>query len=128
MGCWFYLAKVMHLHYLATMTAVIEAEAKLTSQNQISVPASIRKAMGLRPGKSRIVFQLLPDGRIFVSAATSRAHKEDPALRPFLALLEKDMKQRPRRIKPFPGKLLSRAQALTKGVEVDLDGPLSGQD
>jgi antitoxin PrlF len=125
----FILAQVMHSHYLSLMAAILEAEAKLTSQNQISIPASIRKALGLRAGQSRIVFHVLKGGKVFVSSAKSPvARHEDPALRPFLALLEKDMAEQPNLIKPFPGKLFSRAQAAVKGLKVDLEGPLTGQD
>ncbi len=53
---------------------------------------------------------------------------DDPALAPFLKLLETDMAAHPRRIKPFPIKALARARALTKGIDVDLEGPLTGTD
>jgi antitoxin PrlF len=112
------------------MPALVEAEAKLTSQNQITIPVVIRKALGLRSGKSRIKFQVLPgDGRVVVARVDSPQGKEnDPALRPFLDLLAGDMKEHPERIKPFPVELLNRIESLVSGVEIDLDAPLGGDD
>jgi hypothetical protein len=38
------------------------------------------------------------------------------------------MRERPQRIKPFRPALLKKARDLVKGVEVDLNGPLIGED
>jgi antitoxin PrlF len=54
--------------------------------------------------------------------------EEDPALKPFLQLLAKDMLKHPERIRPFPITLLERARSLSAGVQVDLDAPLTGED
>ncbi len=106
---------------------MVEAEATLTSQNQITIPASIRKVLKLH-GKSRIKFQI-QEGRVLVSRVDSPVKEsEDPALKPFLDLLAKDIKERPDRIKPFPIDLLKRGRSVIEGVEVDLDGPLTGED
>jgi len=110
------------------MTPILEAEARLTTQNQITVPALIRKALHLSGGRSRIKFQVLPEeGRVVVARVDPPA-EEDPALKPFLRLLAKDISENPKRIKPFPADLLKRIRSAAKGVEVDLDGPLTGED
>jgi bifunctional DNA-binding transcriptional regulator/antitoxin component of YhaV-PrlF toxin-antitoxin module len=119
----------MDLHYLFPMAAMIEAEASLTSQNQITVPANVRKILGLQGGKSRVKFQVSPTGKVSFVRVGARAGKaDDPALRPFLRLLAKDMEKVPARIKPFPIDLIERTRSAVAGVKVDLDGPLTGKD
>lgn len=120
----------MGLHYCIAMNPILEVEARLTTQNQITVPASIRKALHLRGGQSRIKFLVLPeDGRVVVVRVDPTVvEDEDPALKPFLNLLAKDMQEHPKRLTPFPVELLERISAVVAGVEVDLDGPLTGED
>lgn len=43
--------------------------ATMTSKGQITIPAEIRKAMGLKPGV-RVVFTRFPDGSTFIRAKT----------------------------------------------------------
>ena len=43
--------------------------ATVTSKGQITIPAEIRKAMGLTPG-IRVVFTRFPDGSTFIRAKT----------------------------------------------------------
>lgn len=45
------------------------AEAALTSKGQITIPAEIRRAMGLKE-RDRVVFTLLPDGSTVMRAKT----------------------------------------------------------
>jgi len=120
----------MVLHYRGFMTPILEAEARLTSQNQITIPAPIRKALQLRGGKSRIKFQVFPgDGRVVVVRVDpSVEEEEDPALGPFLDLLARDISGNPQRITAFPAGLKQRISSVIKGVDVDLNGPLTGED
>lgn len=123
----------MESHYLGIMPAILETlqvEAALTSQDQITVPAAVRKTLNLRGGKSRVIFQFRPEEGVFVfkRAESSSDTSEDPALRPFLSLLEKDMQSHPSRLTRFPPGSLKKARALVKRVSVDLDAPLSGED
>ena len=124
--------KVMDFHYLELMPAVFESlelEAALTTQDQITVPAAVRKTLNLRGGKSRVIFQFRPKEGVFVfKRAESSATSDDPALRPFLSLLEQDMQSHPSRLTLFPSRSLKKARAQVKGVSVDLDGPLTGED
>ncbi|MCE0521646.1 MAG: type II toxin-antitoxin system PrlF family antitoxin [Methylacidiphilales bacterium] len=111
------------------MAAIFEEEAPLTAHNQITIPASIRKILNLRGGKSRIMFHVLKDGEVLISRAEPRSvDNEDPALRPFLDFLAKDVAQHPKRIVRLPSHLLTRARSVIKGVKLDLDGPLIGSD
>jgi antitoxin PrlF len=119
----------MDLHYHCAMTPILEAEARLTAQNQITIPAPIRKALKLTGGKSRIKFQISKDGKVLVARVDPPAKEdEDPALKPFLNLLAKHMQAHPERIMPFPVSILERARSAVEGVDVDLDGPLTGDD
>jgi antitoxin PrlF len=124
------LAEVMDLHYSCIVAMVLEAEANLTAQNQITIPAAVRKALKLQGGRSRVKFQIVPEeGRVVVLRVEPVAKEhEDPALKPFLNLLAKDMMQRPQRIAPFPGSLLEKARSLVEGIGVDLDSSLTGED
>lgn len=45
------------------------SEATVTSKGQITIPAEVRKAMGLAPGE-RVVFSLLYDGTTVMRAKT----------------------------------------------------------
>lgn len=45
------------------------AEATLTSKGQITLPAALRRALGLRPG-DRLVFAQAADGRVYIEART----------------------------------------------------------
>ncbi|MCE0523638.1 MAG: type II toxin-antitoxin system PrlF family antitoxin [Methylacidiphilales bacterium] len=110
------------------MPAVIEAEAKLTAQNQITIPAPVRKYLRLQGG-SRVKFKYSKGAIILIRThAGPSSRRRDSTLRPFLDFLARDMEKHPKRIVPFPIKLLNRARSLVKGVEVDLNSPLSGAD
>ena len=123
------VAKVMGFHYLAFMAAILELEAMVTRQNQTTIPAAIRQVLALGSNGGRIKFRVLDKGVVVVTRAEPMTERpDDPALAPFLKLLETDMARHPKRIKPFPIKTLARARTLTKGVEVDLERPLTGTD
>lgn len=115
---------------MPALLETLEVEAALTTQDQITVPAAVRKTLNLRGGKSRVIFQFRPKEGVFVfkRAESSSETTEDPALRPFLSLLEQDMQSHPSRLTRFPSRSLKKSRALVKGVIVDLDGPLTGED
>ncbi len=118
----------MDFHYLNLMAAILELEAMVTRQNQTTIPAAIRQVLALGSNGGRIMFRVLDKGVVVVTRAEPTERSDDPALAPFLKLLETDMAKHPKRIKPFPIKALAHARTLTKGVEVDLNGPLTGSD
>ncbi len=70
------------------MPSVVE-QAKLTSKGQITLPKSIRQALGVSTG-GRLRFELRGD-----EVVVTRAEQEhnDPAIGAFLALLEADIRQ-----------------------------------
>jgi AbrB family looped-hinge helix DNA binding protein len=45
------------------------AEAAVTSKGQITIPADVRRAMGLHP-QDRVVFTVMPDGTTVMRAKT----------------------------------------------------------
>ncbi|RVU14432.1 type II toxin-antitoxin system PrlF family antitoxin [Methylobacterium oryzihabitans] len=101
---------------------LLEIPATITERGQTTVPAAVRRM--LRLGESRrVVFRGLPDGTVVIARADPPAG-DDPALGPFLDLLERDLAERPEAIGPVPRDLYRRAAALVEGVEVDLDQPL----
>ena len=52
----------------------------------------------------------------------------DPALAPFLAVLERDIASHPERLQPVNADLVQRLQDLVGAIAVDLDQPLPGDD
>jgi antitoxin PrlF len=71
--------------------SVIEEVCIVTAKGQTTVPKAIRQALGVSYG-GRITFRV-DDGAVSVHAAGEP--QEDPALAPFLALLERDIAARP---------------------------------
>ncbi|MFP3564018.1 AbrB/MazE/SpoVT family DNA-binding domain-containing protein [Paraburkholderia sp. SIMBA_030] len=43
------------------------AESRLTTRNHTTVPAVVRKALGMKPG-TRLVWHVMPDGNVLVRA------------------------------------------------------------
>jgi len=66
----------------------IQETATLTSKGQLTLPKSIRQALGVDIG-GKISFHLSEDGRVQVARAET-CH-EDPAISAFLALLAHDI-------------------------------------
>ena len=62
-----------YTHLFLTVDVLVRsqamADAALTSKGQITIPADIRKAMGLKT-KDRVVFTVLPDGTTVMRAKT----------------------------------------------------------
>ena len=54
-------------------------------------------------------------------------YSTDPALAPFLALLERDITARPEALVPLTPDLVARMTAATEGVEADPDAPIEGE-
>ena len=103
--------------------SVIEAVCTITAKGQTTVPKAIRQALGVSYG-GRITFRV-DGGTVSVHAAAEPV--EDPALAPFLALLERDIAARPEALIPLTPELAARMTAATEGVEVDPDAPIEGE-
>lgn len=103
--------------------SVIEEVCTITAKGQTTVPKSIRQALGVSYG-GRITFRV-EDGTVSVHAAAEP--EEDPALAPFLALLESDIAARPKALVPLMPELAARMMAATDGVAADPDAPIEGE-
>ena len=106
---------------------VLEIPATITARGQTTVPAAVRKMLGLGK-RGRVVFRGLADGTVVIAKADEARSDDDPVLRQFLAFLERDMTARPQVIRAVPRSLVERARALVDGVEVDLDAALPDDD
>lgn len=103
--------------------SVIEAVCTITSKGQTTVPKTIRQALGVSYG-GRIAFRV-EDGVVSVHALAESV--EDPALAPFLALLERDIAGRPEAIVPLTPELAARMTAATDGVDGDPEARIEGE-
>lgn len=52
---------------------MVVAISKVTQQGQISIPATVRKRLGIRPGHSRIVWDVDSEGRVIIKAEHATA-------------------------------------------------------
>ena len=105
---------------------VVEEVCTITAKGQTTVPRAIRQALGVGYG-GRIAFRVEGD-RVTVHALLED-DTSDPALAPFLALVEADIAGRPRNaVLPLMADLTRRMEALTGGLgEVDPDAPIEGE-
>ncbi|TMQ74474.1 type II toxin-antitoxin system PrlF family antitoxin [Candidatus Accumulibacter phosphatis] len=103
------------------MSEIIHEVATLTSKGQITLPKSIRQALGVDTG-GRVAFDLR-GGEVVVTRAEA-AH-EDPAIGAFLGLLEGDI--RAGRHVQFLPEDLARAMLANAGHAVDLDESIEGE-
>ncbi len=102
---------MMTLHEVAT----------LTSKGQITLPKSIRQALGLEPG-GKLAFDLR-GGEVVVSLAEVEDH-EDPAIAGFLGFLEAEIRNG-RNVSALPEDL---ALAMTAASEASvLDEDIEGE-
>lgn len=104
------------------MTVIVE-ECTITAKGQTTVPKAVRRALGVDYG-GKIAFRVDADG---VKVVAVRSVEEDPALAPFLDLVERDMTARPAAITALDPALAARIAALVEGVSVDLDAPIEGE-
>lgn len=105
---------------------VVEEVCTITAKGQTTVPKAVRQALGVGYG-GRIAFRV-EEGSVTVHALQDE-DSADPALAPFLALLEKDMATRPAdAVRPLAAAIVGRVETLTDRVgEVDLDAPIEGE-
>lgn len=104
---------------------VLKEKSKLTSRYQTTIPASIRATLSLKKG-DEIEYEVRKTGDVVLRRASHAV--PDPALAPFLSLLESDVATHPERLRPVPTALLQRASELTRGMDVDLDAPLDDDE
>jgi len=104
---------------------ILEIPATITARGQTTVPAAIRKMLGLGKG-GRIVFRALADGTVVI--AKKDDVDQDPVIGTFLSFLAQDMTKEPRRIRPVRRDMVDRGKALVAGVDVELDSALPDED
>ena len=101
--------------------SIIHEVATMTSKGQITLPKTVRRALGVDVG-AKVAFELHEDGQIVVSRAD--AEHEDPAIGAFLDLLAGDI-QAGRHVQAIPDDLaqdmLEHAQREAAPDE-DIDG------
>jgi antitoxin PrlF len=106
--------------------SAIEEVSTVTAKGQTTVPKAVRQALGVGYG-GRIVFRIEEGGAVTIRAL-DQDEGADPALAPFLALVEADIAGRPSAVRPLSEKLASQMTALASDVgESDPDAPIEGQ-
>ena len=100
---------------------IIHAVATMTAKGQITIPKPIRQALGADTG-TRVAFELHENGQVVMSRAD--AEHEDPAIRAFLDLLEKEIAAG-RGVEDVPDDV---AQRMLEHAQpgIDLDEPIEG--
>jgi antitoxin PrlF len=81
----------------ATTTAGLshqEVESALTERYQTTVPQPVRQALGLLK-RDRIRYTVRANGEVVLQRVSAEPADDDPALAPFLALLEQDIASHP---------------------------------
>ena len=99
-----------------------DVESGLTDRYQTTVPQPVRQALGLRK-RDRIRYAFRANGEVVLQRVSPDCVDDDPALTPFLALLQQDIAGAPERLQPITSDLVQRIQTLVGNLEVDLDAP-----
>jgi len=101
---------------------IIHEVATMTAKGQITMPKPIRQALGADTG-TRVAFELHENGQVVVSRAD--AEHEDPAIRAFLDLLERDI-EAGRLVEQLP-ESLARTMVEDAKLDIDLDEAIEGE-
>ena len=102
---------------------IVEEYCTITAKGQTTVPRAVRQALGVGYG-GRIAFRV--EGHSVTVHALLEDNAADPALAPFLALLEANIAGRPASaVLPLMPSLETRMEALT--TKVDPDAPIDGE-
>ena len=99
--------------------------SKVTSRSQTTLPNGVRKALGLRPGEDALEWEIRGHEAVARRASTP-TEEDDPALEPFLRLLEREIAVHPERLHGMPDDLYRRLVAVTQRMDVDPDEPIEG--
>jgi antitoxin PrlF len=101
---------------------VLEEVSSITSKGQTTVPKSVRQVLGVDCG-GEIAFRV-ENGMVTVHAV--EAKHEDPAMERFLALLARDIEERPEAVKSLSREFSARMASITKDKQIDLKTPIEG--
>lgn len=96
---------------------ILEAESTLTARYQTTIPDAIRKVLGLHK-HDRVLYRVSDSGAVYLAKADT-AEPEDPALAPFLALLDARMIRNPASIVPYTNADAEDDLSLVKGIALD---------
>lgn len=107
---------------MAARARAFEETGTLTSKGQVTIPKSVRQALGLSEG-DQIAFRVDETG-VTVRRADNQA--DDPAIASFLSFLAKDIAAHPEHLKAFPKDLATHIARLVKNVPFDPDAPIEG--
>ncbi|MEO0647677.1 MAG: type II toxin-antitoxin system PrlF family antitoxin [Cyanobacteria bacterium J06650_10] len=95
-------------------------ESTLSDRGQTAIPSSIRKHLGLEGG-GKIEYEIDDAGQVVIRPKLDSEGDVgadiDPALRPFLSLLEKDIQQNPTKLEPLESDFLAVAIAIAGNWE-----------
>ena len=119
---------VMRMHYLRAQTTAkrvrwmkigfLTSVSTLTDRYQTTVPEPVRRALALGK-RDRIRFREDESGRIYLERVEDL--DSDPALAPFLKLIEADLAARPDAISPLSADRVAQIDALLGDDDIDLD-------
>ncbi len=101
----------------------IHAVATLTVKGQITLPKSIRQALGVDAG-GKVAFDL--KGSEVVVSRVDDESEEDPAIAGFLAVLERDIRNGSR-IVALPHDLARAMLVASQAQDVEADEEIEGQ-
>ena len=101
---------------------LIEKVATITAKGQTTIPKAVRQALGADYG-GKIAYRI--DDHVVSLHRVETA--EDPALGAFLEFLASDIRAHPERIQSVSSDLRARIEALTAGLEIDLNAPIEGE-
>jgi antitoxin PrlF len=108
------------------MSSTLEVESTLTDRYQTTVPETVRRALKLGK-RDKLHYTVRPTGEVILTRAET-PEEDDPLLGQFLGFLAGDMARHPERLQAIDSGFVQRLQALTDGIEVDLDAALSADD
>lgn len=112
----------MGLHDVAERTMpTIHEQATVTATGRLTLPRAVRQVLGVEVGDA-VAFDVHDDGRVVISRV--RDEHEDPAIRAFLDVLARDIRQG-KHIRQLPEVLIQAMQAYG-GSGVDPDEEIKG--
>jgi antitoxin PrlF len=100
-------------------------KSKVTARSQTTLPNGVRKALSIHPGRDTLEWEIRGDEAV-VRRAEAGPGGDDPALVPFLRLLERDITEHPERLRGIPAELFDRWIEVTGAGEVDPDESIEG--
>ena len=108
------------------MPSPLDVESTLTDRYQTTVPETVRRALGLAK-RDKLHYSIRPSGEVVLTRAVPSGD-DDPVIGEFLGFLARDIAEHPERLQAIDAGLVQRLQAMTAGVEIDLDAALPAED